>query len=303
MLPSILLFFLGFILLLQGGNLFVDSAVFFSRKLRIPELVIGATIVSLGTTLPEAMVSASAALGGSPDVAYGNAMGSILFNLGVIGGCSLLLRPGKVALPQWKRLSFFALLSLGVLTFSMLVLGGVSTLMAALLLVLLVVYLVSGSRSGEEVCQPTSGGILANLICVIFGGFCVAIGAQLITRHLSDIALYLGISERIVSLTLVAMGTSLPELSTAVISLCKGHSALSIGNLLGANILNILLVTGLSGVICPIPSMGASTRMDFIAAFVLTGLFCLPAWKKGHTFRLQGVLLLGCYLFYCLGLF
>ena len=314
MLVPVLLFVLGLLLLIKGGDWFVDGATGIAHRFHIPELLIGATIVSSGTTLPEVMVSASSALSGHGEIAYGNAIGSIICNTALIAALTVAVRPPKV---EGKTLVapvlfFFgaAALYAGVAYTT----GQFSRGMGLVLLAIFAIYMVYNvlrvkklpAEAAQETSDQPEGSILKEIVSLVLGAAAIAWGADLLVDNGTLIAQALGVPESVIALTFVALGTSLPELVTAVTALVKGHGALSLGNVIGANLFNLVLVSGLSMTLSPfavpvskmIAGMNASLVVDIpLMLFVMTFL-TVPAIIRGKLQRWQGVTLLGIYTAY-----
>lgn len=312
MLVPVLLFIVGLVLLIKGGGWFVDGATGIAHRFRIPELIIGATIVSAGTTLPEVMVSAASALSGHGEIAYGNAIGSIICNTALIAAITVAVRPPKVEAAALKVpvLFFFgaAALYAGVAYFA----GEFTRLVGVLLLAIFAGYMVynvlrvrklppveAEKSPMEEYASP-----VRDVVKLVIGAAAVAFGADLLVDNGTLIAQALGVPESVIALTFMALGTSLPELVTAITSLVKGHGALSLGNIIGANLFNLVLVSGLSVVLSPfaVPSskliggLNASLVLDIPLMFFVMAFLTLPAIKRGKLERWQGVTLLGVYV-------
>ena len=313
MLVPVLLFVLGLILLIKGGDWFVDGATGIAHRFHIPELLIGATVVSIGTTLPEVMVSASSALSGHGEIAYGNAIGSIICNTSLIAALTIAVRPPKVEGSSLKVpvLFFFgaAAIYAGVAYF----MGEFTRLVGLLLLAIFAVYMVYNilrvkklPAAEEEASEQKEAPLTADIVKLVLGAAAIAWGADLLVDNGTLIAQALGVPESVIALTFVALGTSLPELVTAVTALIKGHGALSLGNIIGANLFNLVLVSGLSMVLTPfaVPSskliggMNASLVLDIPLMFFVMAFMTLPAIIRGKLQRWQGVTLLCIYAAY-----
>lgn len=311
MLVVVLLFLVGLAFLVKGGDLFVEQAVYFAKKLGISEMIIGATIVSIGTTLPEVTISALASANGVPDIAYGNAVGSVVCNTGLVAGVLLLLRPAPTNRGEIAPGSLFYFA--GVLAFSIIAVrfGMLARWAGMSLLALFITYLLFTSyrawraapvkAAGDD--TPTKGEAFWHAVLLLFGAALIFAGARLLITNGMKIAQALHVPERIIALTFIALGTSLPELTTAVVAIVRGHGAISLGNIIGANFLNITLVLGLSAVIFPIPAPGAALINDIRSLIVPMLVLTLPALIWGRTMRLQGGLLLAIYAWYCAALF
>lgn len=308
----------GFILLIKGGDWFVDAASAIAKRFKLPELLIGATVVSIGTTLPEVMTSAMGAMSGSGEIAYGNAIGSIICNTALIAAITIAIKPGKA---DKKTLIFPVSFFFAVAVFYALnayVGGGFDRWAGIVLVVLFVIYMVinvlnmkknpveDSSEAIEEceIAEENNGaGLIKDIVMLLVGAAVIAVGAYLLVESATSIAEQLGVPESVIGLTVVAIGTSLPELVTAITSLIKGHGALSLGNIIGANIFNLVLVSGVAVSISPFPvpensilfGQNASFILDIPVMFAVMALMTLPAIFKGKLARWQGITLLGIY--------
>lgn len=314
MILTVGLFILGLILLIKGGDWFVDGATGIAYRFHIPEILIGATVVSIGTTLPEVMVSATSALSGHSQIAYGNAIGSVICNAALIAAVTITVKPGDIDRKSLKTpvLFFFgaAAFYIGV-SYSY---GYFSRAVGLILLGMFVVYMIinvmeamnqmSTGEGEDELTEP----LLKQMVLLVVGAALIALGANLLVENGTLIAQALGVPESVIALTMVALGTSLPELITAITSLMKGHGALSLGNVIGANLFNLVLVSGISVTLCPFPIpqsklfMGhnASLVIDMPVMMAVMLLMTVPAMWKGRLYRGQGILLLVIYSCYVL---
>ena len=316
MLIPVLLFALGLVLLIKGGDWFVDGATGLAERFHVPEIIIGATVVSIGTTLPEVMVSATSALTGHGEIAYGNAIGSIICNTALISAIPILVRPGKVD-PKTLRtpvLFFFgaAVLYTGVAYLT----GRFSRPIGLVLLATFVVYMLVTVRqmkndpapaapAEEETEEPKP--LRRDILGLVVGAAAIAVGANLLVDNGTLIAQMLGVPESVIALTFVALGTSLPELVTAITSLVKGHNALSLGNVIGANLFNLVLVCGVSISLNPftipqnstIAGINASLVLDLPVMWFVMLLLTVPALLRGKLSRVQGIILLAVYAAFC----
>lgn len=315
MLVPVLLFIVGLLCLIKGGDWFVDGATGIARKFHLPELLIGATVVSIGTTLPEVMVSTTSALTGHGEIAYGNAIGSVICNTALIAALTVAIRPGKVDKKSLRTpvLFFFtaAVIYAGVAYFTGYFSRGVGLLMLAIFVIYMVTTVLQmknnpdADAGEEEGAEENSFG--KNIILLVVGAVLIAVGANLLVDNGTLIAQALGVPESVIALTFVALGTSLPELVTAITSLAKGHGALSLGNVIGANLFNIVLVSGVSVTLAPfsIPQnavlfgKNASLVLDIPVMFAVMLLLTLPGLIRGKLSRLQGILLLVIYAAFC----
>ena len=310
----ILLFLVGFALLIFGGDWFVDGAVAIAKKWHIPDLLIGATVVSIGTTLPEVMVSAGAAVAGHSEIAYGNALGSIICNTALISAITITFAPGLTDKKSLRVPAAFFFTALVIYAGVAYFLGFFSRAVGIALLVIFVVYIglqvksaLGGSGSSDEELDSEEMPMWKAVVLLVLGAAAIAVGADLLVDNGTIIAQMVGVPESVIALTFVALGTSLPELITAITSLKKGHGALSLGNVVGANLFNLVLVSGLSMTLRPfavpasklLAGMNASLLVDIPVVFGVMLLMTVPALAKGKLYRWQGILLLVIYFGYC----
>lgn len=317
MFVPILLFLLGFLLLIKGGDWFVDGATGIAHKFHIPEILIGATVVSIGTTLPEVMVSANSALSGHGEIAYGNAIGSIICNTALIAAITVAVKPSKV---ERKSLILPVIFFFGAAVFYSAVAyatGYFSRTVGFILTSIFLVYMIfsvlnarksmidgkdNSKEDGEDI------NIINKIILLVVGAAVIAIGADLLVDNGIIIAQAIGVPEAVIGLTVVALGTSLPEFVTAITSLVKGHGALSLGNVIGANLFNLVLVSGVSTVLSPfaIPQSSAingvntSLVVDIPVMFFVMSLLVIPTLIRGKLSRMQGIILLVTYVAFCI---
>ena len=322
MLIPVLLFALGLVLLIKGGDWFVDGATGIAERFHVPEIIIGATVVSIGTTLPEVMVSATSALTGHGEIAYGNAIGSIICNTALIAAITVAVRPCPVDTKALKTPVLFFFGSAAIYVVNTYVTGYFGRPLGILLLAIFVVYLVVTVRQGfrnpveaaaeeeetkeieEKATKNTMG---KDILLLVVGAALVAVGADLLVDNGTLIAQALGVPESVIALTFVALGTSLPELVTAITSLAKGHGALSLGNVIGANLFNLVLVSGISMTLAPFHIPESSTLFGVNASLVLDiplmlfvmAFLTLPALKTRKLSRYQGIVLLILYAAFC----
>lgn len=318
MLVPVLLFAVGLVLLIKGGDWFVDGATGIAHKFHVPELLIGATVVSIGTTLPEVMVSATSAVSGHGEIAYGNAIGSIICNTSLIAALTIAIKPSTVdkkALKTPVAFFFFAAAVYSLIAYTQ---GYFSRVSGIILLSIFVIYMIVNIRNALKTPQRVTSDNLENdsneehsmakdITNLILGAALIAVGADLLVDNGTLIAEGLGVPESVIALTFVALGTSLPELVTAITSLMKGHGALSLGNIIGANIFNLVLVSGISTVLSPfevpasklIAGMNASLVLDIPIMFIVMSLMTIPALIRGKLDRIQGIVLMCIYAAFC----
>lgn len=308
---QLVLLAVGFVMLIKGADWFVDGAAGIAGKLGIPQLVIGLTIVAMGTSAPEAAVSLSAAFKGSADITIGNIVGSNIMNVFIILGLSAVITPLKVAKSTIRYEIPFMLL----ITILMMILGmsGTITFMNGIILWgLFIIYFIylfvltkkqpeleEGSDCVENVDEETVKKITIPkaLLLVAVGIVLIVAGSNIAVDAASELARTFGLSERIIGLTIVAFGTSLPELVTSVLAAKKGNADIAIGNIVGSNIFNILFVVGTSALIIPIPFAQAFV-IDFAVAASAAILLWILCFRKQKLGRLAGILMLACYAAY-----
>ncbi len=344
------LFVVGLLCLIKGGDWFVDGASGIAKRFKIPEILIGATVVSIGTTLPEVMVSATSAVEGHGDIAFGNAIGSIICNTALIAAITVAIKPDKA---DRKSLIVPSLFFFGSMVFYSLTayLGGEFTLLTGIiLLIVFAIYMVINvllmRRNDDtpeeleeiriakektencecidvdvkcEYCEKADTGaavskkkafdkaLIKEILFIIIGAALIAVGARLLVDNATIMARFFGMSEAIIGLTIVALGTSLPELVTAITSLIKGHGSLSLGNIIGANLFNLVLVAGVSITINPfvVPQadvlangMLASLAIDIPVALGVMLVLVVPTLIRQRLSRVQGISLLAIYVGY-----
>ena len=315
MVVPVCLFIVGLLCLIKGGDWFVDGAVGIAHRFHIPELLIGATVVSIGTTLPEVMVSTTSALQGHGEIAYGNAIGSVICNAALIAAITIAAKPGKVDAKALRVPVAFFFTAAAIYAVTAYSTGYFSRPIGILMLALFVVYMVvTVAQVKRAPAVPDEAGddgkensMAKDLLLLAVGAALIAVGANLLVDNGIIIAQALGVPESVIALTFVALGTSLPELVTAVTSLMKGHGSLSLGNVVGANLFNLVLVSGVSVALAPfrIPQsaviMGhnASLVLELPVMFLVMLLLTGPALLRGRLTRAQGILLLAVYAGFC----
>ncbi|MDD7730453.1 MAG: calcium/sodium antiporter, partial [Clostridia bacterium] len=316
MLIPVVLFIVGLILLIKGGDWFVEGATGIAHRFHVPELLIGATVVSIGTTLPEVMVSATSALGGHGEIAYGNALGSIICNTALIAALTIAIRPSETDRKTLKTPVIFFFIAAAIYTVVAYTTGRFSRGVGILLLAVFVIYVIINVRQVKSLPQSqtspepeaeSNNSTVKDVLLLVIGAVLIAVGANLLVDNGTLIAQALGVPESVIALTFVALGTSLPELVTAITSLAKGHGSLSLGNVIGANLFNLVLVSGTSATLAPfdIPSnkiiagMNASLVVDVPLMLFVMAFLTLPALKREKLSRVQGIVLLVIYAVFC----
>ena len=397
MLVPVLLFALGLVLLIKGGDWFVDGATGIAHRFHIPEIIIGATVVSIGTTLPEVMVSVTGAMQDSGAMAYGNAIGSIICNTSLVAALTIAIKPAGINKKSLRFPLIFFFGAAAVYAFIAYFFGEFSRIAGIVLLCGFLAYMAilvvqaikemkpkpsevdkefvadvlddevkeeDQGKSGDYIGFLIAGGALieaqivsivargslftdtsdliaffgfylcgiigiilaaigiskvfisgklksllnSNVLFLILGAAVIAIGADLLVDNATIIAQELHVPDTVIALTLVALGTSLPELVTAITSLAKGHGSLSLGNIIGANIFNLVLVSGAAISINPFPvpadklisGLNASLVVDIPLVFIAMGILAIPTLIKGKLARWQGITLLSIYAAYCI---
>ena len=374
MLVSVLLFAVGLVVLIMGGDWFVDVATGIAKRFNLHDIVVGATVVSIGTTLPEVMVSTTGALAGSGAMAYGNAIGSIICNTALIAAISITCNPGPVNVKSMRTPAIFFFMSAALYCLAAYLLGEFPRWMGFVMLAIFVCYMLLTVRNGlknpdaaaeEEEEEESAGipwvsliivGLVAaaialsgmffessplwfaivmiviiaavlllgkkinkesdaprqlwmELILLVAGAGIIAVGADLLVEHGQVIALGLGVPETVVALLFVALGTSLPELVTTITSLRKGRASLGVGNVIGANVFNLVLVSGVAVSLAPFAVPAENTLLDtglnlslVLDIPVMLGvmvLMIIPALLRKKLGRWQGIALLGIYIAFC----
>ena len=363
MLISVILFAIGLMLLIKGGDWVVDGASGIAKRFRLPDIVVGATVVSIGTTLPEVMVSTTGALAGSGAMAYGNAIGSIICNTALIAAISITCNPGPVNVKSMKTPAIFFFCSAALYCVASYFLGEFPRWMGFVMLGIFVVYMVLTVRNGlknpdsaaeeEEEDEDGNGkgiwgevallaacavgiavlsslvtgilmvvafaaytflkvkpakeggkSLIEELLFLIIGAAVIAVGADFLVEHGQIIAIGLGVPETVVALLFVALGTSLPELVTTITSLKKGRASLGVGNVIGANVFNLVLVSGVAVSLAPfeVPftklldtGLNMSLVIESPVMLGVMSLMIFPAMLKKKLGRWQGIVLLGIY--------
>lgn len=317
MIQAVILFCIGLVLLIKGGDWFVDGAVGVAHKYRLPEILIGATIVSIGTTIPEVMVSSIAAAAGQSQTAYGNAIGSCICNTALIAAVTIAAKSvQEIDAKAFRTPIIFFFIAAIFYSAVAYITGEFSRLIGILLLAIFVIYMVITVRQAlnnrvsvkVEEEEQEDKPMWKNLVFLIGGAAIIAVGANLLVNNGQIIAKGLGVPESVIALTFIALGTSLPELVTAITSLVKGHSSLSLGNIIGANLFNLVFVSGMAITINPfkVPSekliagQNASLVVDIPVMFATMLLLTVPTLISKKLRRYQGIVLLLIYFTYVL---
>ena len=311
---SLALFAVGLVLLIKGGDWFVDSATGIAKRFRVPEIIIGATVVSIGTTLPEVMVSATAAMNQNGAIAYGNAIGSIICNTSLIAALTIAIRPAPVDRNAIKMPVLFFFLSAAIYLLAAYGFGRFDRWLGIVMLGVFAVYMILTVRAGfknpdsvgehAEDAAEAEGSLIKDIVVLAVSAALIAVGADMLEGSSVSLATMAGIPTEVVGVTIVALCTSLPELVTAITALAKGHGALSLGNIIGANIFNLVLVSGVAVTLSPftvpegstIFGQNTSLVMEIPVMVGVMALMTLPALLKKKLFRWQGAVLLAIYV-------
>ena len=320
MIINILLIMLGFFLLIKGADILIDGASNIAKKFHIPEIVIGLTIVAIGTSMPELMVSLNASIKGLSDISVGNVIGSNLANLLLILGVTSIIKPlvfkRETKLIESPFTLFITILFFLFANYS--IFGDINVIsrgegvVLLLLCVLFIIYNLIMAKKGNEFDrekvkinkkEEKKINILKSLIMIIIGIIGLKFGGDFVVENVRDLAISFGISEKLVSLTIVAFSTSLPELITSITATKKGEEDMAIGNIIGSQILNILLIIGVSSVISPI-TYSVSYNMDLYILIGASILFVLYPFigKKDTMTRYNGILFVIIYVIYMISL-
>ncbi len=301
MILNVLFILVGIVLVLWGADRLTDGAVAVAEKMKMPQIVIGLTIVAMGTSMPEFCVSLVSALKGTTDLAVGNIVGSNIFNTLLIVGVSAWVAPMTILKSTVRKDIPFALFA-SVILLIMCLDGNISRLDAGILFVLFLVFMyvtLKGAKTKEDDTTAKTDSIEDNkkpmtawlsIVWIIVGLACLIGGSNLFVEGATKVAEHIGVSEAVIGLTIVAGGTSLPELATSVVSARKGNSGIAIGNVLGSNVFNILAILGVTGVITPMHLQGI-TMLDLSMMVVSTLLVWLFSFTKYKIARWEGIVL------------
>ena len=305
---SYILLIIGFVLLIKGADIFVDGASAIAKKFGIPAVIVGLTIVSIGTSAPELAVSIISSLKGSNEITMGNIIGSNIFNTLMVLGITSIIMPiviKKSTISKDFIISVIVAILLLVLTFGSLLWGGnsqISTLSGIVLLILCIGYILSliittkKSNSLDENIESEESReeikILTCIIKILIGVAGVASGGQMVVNSATNIATSFGMSQKLIGLTIIAIGTSLPELVTSIIAAIKGENDIALGNVFGSNIFNMLLILGTSATIRPIPvapQLGIDLIFLIVVTLILGGFMFVGKNVRSKLSRKEGV--------------
>lgn len=299
MMIDVLLIVVGVALVLFGADKLTEGASALARRMNVPEIVIGLTIVAAGTSAPELFVSIVSALKGTPDMAVGNVVGSNTMNAMLIVGCAAMVAPMAISPSTVKKdIPFSVLASVALIVLALdSFLGRVDGIILLAGFAAFMVYTLMQAKTGSSEAVKEVSPIWKNLLFVVFGLAGLVVGSNLFVDSASSVALSLGISEGVVGLTIVAGGTSLPELATSVVAARKGQSAIAIGNVIGSNVFNILLILGLTATISPLEIEGITT-IDMAVMLLSVALVWFFSRTRYTVERWEGAVLVGGYMLY-----
>jgi len=305
----IFMFILGIVLIVKGGDYFVDAASWIAEASGVPKLIIGATIVSIATTLPEMLVSVQSALEGKVDMSIGNAVGSVTANIGLIMAISIIFLGSSI-----KRKDYIAKTIMMILATLLVCISGFTgsvNIIISIVLLLIFLYFeytnikaarvaMNNSNEDEEKVSKDKKTVITNIVKFIGGAVGIVLGADFLVDYGSELARFIGISERVIGVTMIAIGTSLPELVTTITAITKKESSLSVGNILGANIMDLTLILPLSSIISgeALSIASNSALIDFPACLLVGLVATIPAMIKEKFMKWQGILLLVIYITY-----
>lgn len=293
----------GFILLIRGADIFVDGSSSIAKRFGVPSIIIGLTIVAMGTSLPEAAVSATASMAGNNELAISNAIGSNIFNMMVVIGASALLSAINVADETIKRdipisaICAVLLIVMGAICYFATGEWSLSRPAGVVLLVLFtfyIIYLVRTAISGKSEATEDTGKVMSPiraLVLIFIGGFCIFAGGNLTVDSASRIAAEFGMSQTLIGLTIVSIGTSLPELVTSIVAARKNEVDLALGNAIGSNVFNIMMVLGIASSISPIAII-RDNIVDIAILLIFTLVVWLFAYTKKSIGRMEGLIML-----------
>lgn len=293
----------GFILLIKGADYFVDGSASVAKKLRVPTMIIGLTIVAMGTSAPECAVSIAASVKGSNTMAISNVIGSNIFNLMVVCGACALFTPLAVKASTLKQefpLSILAALMLLAMGYFGMSIGRMDGVILLVVFTAFLVWMVMSAKKARANTEQEEIETLPAWKCLLFiiGGIAaIVIGGDFVVDSASNIAERFGLSPTLIGLTVVAFGTSLPELVTSLVAAKKGETDMALGNVIGSNLFNILLVLGIAGAVSPMAVL-MENIIDDIILIAVSALVWIFAWRKQKLSRIHGVIMLAVYAVY-----
>lgn len=299
---NILLLIVGFVLLIKGADFFVDGSSSVAKLLKVPSVVIGLTIVAMGTSAPEAAVSITAGVAGSNEVALSNVVGSNIFNMLVVVGVCAIIKEFDLDKTILKRDFPVNIVSSVILLVIMLVGSIIGRIDGIIMLLLMIAYIawlvVSAIKNREESTDDIKTlSPFVSIVCIVGGLAAIILGGDLVVDNATAIAKAVGWSETFIGLTIVAIGTSLPELVTSIVASKKGENGLALGNVVGSNIFNIMFILGLSSSISPIPVDSRAIKNCILLLVMTTAMYILCASRK-KLGRIAGISMVSLYALY-----
>ncbi len=309
LIPTFLLLIVGFVLLIKGADFFVEGSASIARKLRVPSLIVGMTIVAMGTSLPECSVSINASLTGENSLAVSNVLGSNIFNLMVVCGVCALFAPLVVKAETRKRDFTFSILCAVLLGYLGMELERMDGWIFLAIFILFLFYMVMSAlkarAAGQEVDEGEEYAIIPvwkSILFIVCGAAAIAFGGDFVVKSASKIATTFGMSQTLVGLTICAIGTSLPELVTSVVAARKKQVDMALGNVIGSNIFNILFVLGISSSISPIAVI-TENLVDVVLLILMSLVVWIFTWTKERVNRAEGagmvLLYIGYWVYIC----
>ena len=309
---ALVLLLVGFVCLVKGADFFVDGASNVAKRLRIPAMIIGLTIVAMGTSLPETAVSISASLQGSNSLAISNVTGSNIFNLMVVVGLCAIMQTIAVEAETIKRdipISLGAAVLMLVFSWTSDTVGHIEGLILAILFIGYIILMIrsalkarngEGLKTGSDEENVVTQTVLVSIICIVGGACAIALGGDWVVDAASTLALKFGMTETLVGLTIVAVGTSLPELVTSIVAARKNEVEMALGNAIGSNVFNILMVIGVAGLISPIDLSATlmNNILDIVVLLACTIVVWLMVFKKKKLTRPMGIFMVLVYVAY-----
>ena len=302
---SLAVLIVGFVLLIKGADFFVDGSSGIAKKLKIPSIIIGLTVVAMGTSLPEAAVSVSAGLQGKNSLAISNVLGSNLFNLMVVVGLCAIMSPIIVKKDLVKRdipISIGAAVIVMILGLVGTTMGRVDAIILLIAFIAFIFFIVAvalkarkSAMAIEEEDEYKDRPLWICLLFIIVGALAIILGGDMVVDSATKIAYWAGMSETLVGLTIVSVGTSLPELVTSVVAARKKEVELSLGNAIGSNVFNLLMILGLAGIISPL-TVVVENIIDMIILIASSLIVWLVCWKKKKLGRLEGIIMVLIYV-------
>lgn len=302
---SIILFIVGLAFIVKGGDTFVDAAGSIARIKKIPTFIIGATIVSVATTLPEILVSVFAAAEGKTDIAIGNGLGSVIANTALVMAVAMLAMTIICSRKHYMRQLILLIATISVLFISCL--GGQLHVIGTIVLFAIFVVFIYVNYTSAKECpeefedhEEYEHSMKKNILFFIVGAAILVIGSKMIVEFGSDIALQMGIDERVVAICMIAVGTSLPELVTTITAIVKKQSALGVGNIIGANIIDLALILPLCSIASggTLPVSDVTIHLDLPICLIVTLIATVPLLIKERAYKWQGLALLVTYVIY-----